>query len=294
MNDPSSTYLPDPYLPASTRDPRHLRVATLNIYGQHDPWPERRSVLVDEFRYVRPELIALQEVIRTDSYDQATDILGDNFHVVHQTRGKVDANGVAIASRWPIRQVQEVDLKVTARTAAFFGSALIAEIQAPEPIGPLLFINHLPEYQPAYEHERELQTVVVARLIEHLVAERPMPVIVAGDMDADPDAASIRFWSGRQSLDGMSVCYRDAWESAHPGEPGHTFTPENGLMTAPDWPFRRIDYILVRCGEGGGPSLAITSCERILVEPVNGIWGSDHFGLVANLALPTKRSIPGT
>jgi hypothetical protein len=40
-------------------------------------------------------------------------------------------------------------------------------------------------------------------------------VIVAGDLDADPGSASIRFWTGRQALDGFSVCYRDAWEKVH-------------------------------------------------------------------------------
>ena len=76
------------------------------------------------------------------------------------------------------------------------------------------------------------------------------PKLSGGDLDADPDATSIRFWSGRQSLGGMSVCYRDAWESMQPQEPGHTFTPENPLMALAnwDWPFRRLDYLFVRCG----------------------------------------------
>jgi hypothetical protein len=28
---------------------------------------------------------------------------------------------------------------------------------------------------------------------------------------------------GKQSLDAMSVCYRNAWDSRHPDEAGHTF-----------------------------------------------------------------------
>jgi hypothetical protein len=62
----------------------------------------------------------------------------------------------------------------------------------------------------------------------------------------------VRFWSGRQSLGGLSVCYRDAWECMHPEEAGHT--------------------------------LAIASCDRIFDEQANGIWASDHFGLVADKA----------
>ncbi len=55
-------------------------------------------------------------------------------------------------------------------------------------------------------------------------------MVLAGDFTADPDSAGVRFLSGRQSLDGTSVCYRDAWESANPGEPGETFTPRNPLV----------------------------------------------------------------
>lgn len=81
----------------------------------------------------------------------------------------------------------------------------------------------------------------------------------------------------------MSVCFRDAWVAAHASEPGPTFTPDNPLVADPDWPFRRIDYIFIRCGEHGGPTLAITACEPIFTEPVDGVWASDHFGLCADL-----------
>jgi endonuclease/exonuclease/phosphatase family metal-dependent hydrolase len=114
-------------------------------------------------------------------------------------------------------------------------------------------------------------------------------------IDADHNAASIRFWSGRQSLGNMSVCYRDAWESIHPEDSGHTFTPRNplvrdgvvkGMRPFRDWPFRRIDYIFVRFGAHGGNALDIAACERIFAEPINDTWASDHFGLVADLAKP--------
>jgi endonuclease/exonuclease/phosphatase family metal-dependent hydrolase len=55
-----------------------------------------------------------------------------------------------------------------------------------------------------------------------------------------------------------------------------------------DWPFRRLDYILVRCGLHGGPTLEVAACGRIFDEPVEGVWASDHFGLVADLAVPTR------
>jgi len=57
---------------------------------------------------------------------------------------------------------------------------------------------------------------------------------LAGDFNAAPDSASVRFWQGLQSLGDTSVCYRDAWKSTHPEDPGHTFTPRNPLVAGGD------------------------------------------------------------
>lgn len=113
------------------------------------------------------------------------------------------------------------------------------------------------------------------------MAESPGHVIVAGDMDADDASDSMRFWTGRHVINDLSVCYRSAWESLHPGEPLATFTPQNPLSANPDWPFRGIDHILVRCGDSGGPSLAIRGCRRTFDRGPDS--ASDHYGLVADL-----------
>jgi endonuclease/exonuclease/phosphatase family metal-dependent hydrolase len=178
---------------------------------------------------------------------------------------------------------------VTPRTADFPCTTLVAEVLAPDPIGPLLFVDHVPNWQLNFERERELQAVAAARCIEEILGGHHRHVVVAGDLTADPDAASVRFWTGRQSLDGTSVCYRDAWESTHPGDPGHTFTPRNRLMGDRDWPFRRLDYVLVRCGDHDGPTLDIATCALAFADPVGGVWASDHFGVVADLAVPTPK-----
>jgi hypothetical protein len=45
--------------------------------------------------------------------------------------------------------------------------------------------------------------------------------------------------------------------------------------------------MLVRCGEHGGPTLPIASCERVLDDAEDGVWASDHFGLTAVIGQPT-------
>jgi hypothetical protein len=46
---------------------------------------------------------------------------------------------------------------------------------------------------------------------------------------------------------------------------------------------------LVRCGDHG-PSLEVAGCALAFDVPVNGTWASDHFGVVADLVVPTPAS----
>jgi endonuclease/exonuclease/phosphatase family metal-dependent hydrolase len=275
---------------ALPKQPRDLRVLTLNLFGRRADWPKRREVIRAGLRALRPDLIAFVESIKTSEYDQALELLGPDYHLAHQAEREAPAppdveagQGLTIASRWPINEWHELDLQVTPRTADFACGALVAQIDVPGPIGRILFVLHVPSWKLDLEYERELQAVVVARRIEELRGPDELPVVLTGDLDADPAAASMRFWTGRQSLQRMSICYRDAWESANPTDPGHTFTPANPLMQGRDWPFRRIDYILVRCGVHEGPMLSIRSCDRTFDHAVNGTWASDHYGVVADL-----------
>jgi endonuclease/exonuclease/phosphatase family metal-dependent hydrolase len=229
----------------------------------------------------------------TDGYDQVADLLGASYHVAHQAGREAEGTGLSIASRWEVGEVWEETLHVTPRVdpSELVGRIAVAEILAPGPLGrTLLFAHHNPSWQLGFEHERELQAVAASRLVEDLLGKREAShVVLAGDFDATPDAASVRFWRGLQSLGETSVCYRDAWESANRVDPGHTFSPRNPLVTGGgNWPLelgRRIDYVMVRCGEYG-PTLDVRACERIFDKPVDGVWASDHFGVVADLAIP--------
>jgi endonuclease/exonuclease/phosphatase family metal-dependent hydrolase len=265
---------------------RGVRVATLNLWGRHGNWEERRQVLVDGLREIRPDVVAFQEAVVADGYDQVADLLGAGYHVVHHGDRMEDGSGLSIASRWPLGKVREEASRVTPRVGP--SEVAVAEILAPDPLGrTLLFAHHNASWQLGFERERELQAVAAARFVEGLVGEREAShVVLAGDFNAPPDSASVRFWTGRQSLGDTSVCYRDAWESIHPGAEGHTFSPRNPLVTGGEWalePGRRIDYIMVRCGDYG-LTLDVVSCERIFDEPVGGVWATDHFGVVADLS----------
>jgi endonuclease/exonuclease/phosphatase family metal-dependent hydrolase len=261
-----------------------LRIATLNVWGVRGDRDRRREALAAGFADLDADLITLQETIVTPGYDQTHEFLPAGYHTVHQSRRESDGQGVSTASRWPLGRIVERDLRLTPRSQGFASTSLIVEILAPAPLGRIWLANHLPDWQLQHEYERQLQAVHTARVLEDLTDQQPGHVIVAGDLDADPDSGSIRFWTGHQVLDAMSVCYRDAWASRHPDQPGHTFVPDNPYSADWDWPFRRIDYILVRCGQHGGPTLRITRCERIFDQPTTTV--SDHYGVIADLTIP--------
>jgi endonuclease/exonuclease/phosphatase family metal-dependent hydrolase len=277
----------------------NVRVLTLNLWQQYGSWPERRALLLDGLRVLQPDIAAFQESIKNNAYDQIEDLLGSEFHVAHHKTRDPEGMGISIASRWPLREVHELNLDVSPRCAGFPAATMVAEVQAPAPVGSFLFVNHFPHFQLSFEHEREVQAVNAAQFIEERVQATSMQVILVGDFDSDPEAANVRFWSGRQSLGGISVCYRDAWASAHPDDPGHTFTPASpivkeevvkGMRPFRDWPFRRIDYIFVRFGAHGGQAMDILGCARVFEKPIEGVWASDHFGLIADFAVPDSRN----
>jgi endonuclease/exonuclease/phosphatase family metal-dependent hydrolase len=265
---------------------------TLNLWAQHGDWPTRRGTLHVGLRQLRPDVLMLQEAVVDDAYDQAVDLLGDGYHIVHQTVGLVGDgrhHGASVASRWPIGQVYEVDLHLTPRTGDYSCGTVVAEVLAPAPLGRLLVASHGPSWPWWSELERELQAVAVVRRIEDLVAEDWAHVVVGGDFNAEPAASSVRFWTGRKSLDDTSTAYRDCWESVRGNDPGWTIDPDNPLTHHEERDVnrgRRIDYLLVRCGDHG-PTLAITDCHLALNQPVAGAMASDHYGVVADLQVHT-------
>jgi endonuclease/exonuclease/phosphatase family metal-dependent hydrolase len=265
-----------------------LRAMSLNLFARYEDWGRRRQVLREGLRRLRPDVLALQEAVVDQADDQAADLLGPGYQLAHQRVGLVaDAHhrGASVASRWPIRRVEEVDLHLTSRTGNYNCGAVIAEVLAPEPYGRLLVVSHGPSWAWWAEAERELQALAVVRRVEQLVAGAPAHVVVGGDFNAEPAASSLRFWTGRRSLDGTSTAYRDCWESVHGGDPGLTFDPRNPLAAVdePDLDRgRRIDYLLVRCGDHG-PTLRVADCRLAFDRPVGGVMASDHYGVVADL-----------
>lgn len=269
--------------------PGTIRLYTHNIYARRADWPRRRELLVDGIAELAPDIVLFQEEVLTPDYDQTADVVGQGWSVVHsEGRSEQESSGISIASRWPVRAVEETDLTIGGPPIDEFAWAALF-VTVDSPFGPLRVVNHFPEAAAEREAERERQAVVVARRMRELALANDIPTVLAGDLDAEPDAASVRFLLGRQSLSGESTAFVRAWDAAHPGEPCWTLDPANDLVatTMPGWPYREIDHILVRCRRDGLASLLVESCERVHDRPRDGVWASDHYGLMADVVVPT-------
>jgi endonuclease/exonuclease/phosphatase family metal-dependent hydrolase len=260
---------------------------TMNAYGPANPdWERRHRLLGETIRGLDPDIVALQEVPLDVDQDLGR-ILADTPHLTPFSEADAGVGGV-IATRWPHRRITEIDLRITARARDTLSWCAAVLLEVDTPVGTVVVAHHKPSWPFPFEYEREQQAVLVAGALEDHIGPRDVHAIVLGDFDATPDSASLEFWRGRRPVDGFSVCYQDTWEYAHPDEPGYTFDLANPLVQEGEVATavtRRIDYILVR-SVLHGPTLQVSHCQRVLDHPVQGVWASDHFGMLVDLVLP--------
>jgi endonuclease/exonuclease/phosphatase family metal-dependent hydrolase len=274
-------------------------VLTVNVQNDEGD-PRRMRVLKRGLRELAPDLVAFQEVVRSPERDQLAELLeGSELRGTHQAEVLSYAppfadryGGSAVASHWPHRIAEALDLR-GADAPDVPWCSLAAIIELPDE-SELLFIAATTAWRPAGEAARERQVVALTDLdARH---RRDLPTIIAGDFNAAPESASIRYLTGLQSLQGRSVHYHDAWAVAGQG-PGHTWTSDNPtaradiqqLVGQPTY-HRRLDYVFVGSWDAHPQAHAeIRSASLAFDQPVDGVWASDHFGVLAELEIGMNR-----
>jgi endonuclease/exonuclease/phosphatase family metal-dependent hydrolase len=127
-----------------------------------------------------------------------------------------------------------------------------------------------PDYIDATKYLQELQA---AQLIEDLDGAK-IPIILAGDFNSDAEHTNNYPSDNTNSYDYIVASgFHDAWDELRPNNPGFTWS----LFPVPEInfePFERIDLIF-----SNGPKAI--SIMRTGVDPVRGLYASDHAGVVA-------------
>jgi len=281
-----------------------LRVATINVWNKSGPWLSRLPLIRRELERLQPEVVGLQEVLRfrpdsaadaplTVHNDQLTEIADGLGYQLAYSVASDYGNGLkfgnAVLSRYPISVEQSFQLPGS--ESGETRSLLYALCQTPHGSLPV-FVTHL-NWKFHQGSIRQRQVVFIADRVAELapIAGPHLPPVLLGDFNASPDSDEIRFLTGLCALEQKTVYFADAWVFAGEG-PGYTYDRANHYAAKAREPSRRIDYIFVRGpdrqfrGEPLRAELAFNAVETGGAEPV---WPSDHFGVVADLAITERR-----
>jgi len=280
------------YTPAVQR-PDLWRIATINIWNRQGPWEQRLPLLRDQLLALDADAIGFQEVLAFPGQPSQVDDIarGTDWNIFYAPAWHVGGGltfGNAIASRHPLADTQCLALP----TPSGLETRSVAFARVAAPHGPIpLFITHL-TFQPHLAHVRVQQVRALAAHVSHLAPIDGPPPVLAGDFNADPDSDEMRFLRGAHCIDNTSVYFADCWWATAQPTPGHTYDRRNAYALRSREPSRRIDYVYVR-----GPDRHLRGeplATRIaLAEPTDGIWPSDHFAVVADIAAARRAHDPG-
>ena len=266
-----------------------VRVAAWNIWARYAAWEVRGPIIEAQLRAVAPDICLLVEVWdEPNGRSQAAELaaaLGGYHHVYASNLTFADGvhAGNAILSRWPIARSEVRTLPLTAPNGSQDNDdeerlCVFAEVDGPR--GAIqAFCAHL-SWRTDHGAIRQEQTRAIAEFARD-TRPRAFPAVLGGDLNAEPDTDEIRMLTGHAAVPVPGIWFRDAW--VHGGDgPGYTWSNANPWAATSLDGDRRIDYVLVGHPKLGGVG-DVVHAELLGDTPVDGVYGSDHFGLVTDL-----------
>lgn len=263
-----------------------LRVGQLNLNNRSQD--ERLSSIAEASDHSKIDILAVQELLDPQALKDA--FLPHGYVYSHFTEYRTHsgkAEWVGFISR------ERLKLSTATLLAAEEGFSLVTVRNGKTNL-------HLVSAHFAWGSHSEPERLKQAETIDSLAiainADEPGIVLLAGDLNAEPDYRSIRYLHGKDlSADGLkSTLWTDAWVTA--GTPANEYTSKHstnaqGRVTAfqvgisyPGFlPDRRIDYIMTRgwnYGREGSPvsfGFIASSHEDVTL--------SDHEGIYSDILL---------
>lgn len=270
-----------------------MRFATWNLWRQSGPWGARRFVILDVLRELDADVVGLQEV-PSDTTECFAETLARDLGLhwwwspaprrsrptEESPRSYAAAVGNAVLSRFP-GSITDIAHLADGGTSAVGATALVVRLDTAE--GNIHFCTtHL---YPAVAGSaiRYAQVDQLAALAALHSIPGPMPFVLTGDFNAEPDSDEMRSLGGCLTEPAYpGQVFVDAWRYRDDGDPGLTWNRANPYVLQSGTPSARVDYVLLGLplGHRMPPVLDV----RVFGDqPRRGIWPSDHYGVVVDL-----------
>jgi endonuclease/exonuclease/phosphatase family metal-dependent hydrolase len=282
----------DPPEPARDPAPPTLRFVTFNLLhggifseltGNDAALEERLALTVAGLRALDADVIALQEastgghrgnvaarLATALGYRHVQTVAASRPFGSERMRRAVASilgfsEGPALLSRHPIIRWRAYQLPPCEN--AFDARALLfAELETPA--GPLAVFS-------AHTSENACQMRAVAELVRESAG--PRPAVLMGDFNAPPTSPAVQLLTG-------DAGFVDAFARANPAAAG--FTEGQDVTSSRPTASRRIDYVFL---VPGAHSAGRVVTSRVVLDepggPGRARWPSDHYGVLADIAL---------
>lgn len=273
-----------------------MRVLTWNLWWRFGDWRARHAAIAAVLEREQPDVCCLQEVWATGAANQAADLAaraGMEWTWVPSPRpekwqrrldGETEEVGIgnAVLSRWPLTGIEHADLP--AAGADDEGRTVLhASVLTPD--GPVPVFTTQLNSGPGQSAVRCQQVRSISRFVDAHVHGGSHPAVLTGDFNAQPDSDEVRLMEGHLTAPAVpGLLLVDAWRYADPGDPGLTWDHRRNPHVRPTLePSGRIDYLFVGPPGPGGAG-HVRSVRLVGHGPEDGVWPSDHAGVVADLA----------
>jgi endonuclease/exonuclease/phosphatase family metal-dependent hydrolase len=244
-----------------------MKILTLNTWQERGPWRERWDIIFEGLKKYQPEVAAFQEVFNPGWARQVQKKSGYPFLVFAR-----EPSGLMFLSKYPVRKWECLTLKTQSATEEYKRYALFAELDI-EGIPAAVFNTHL-SWKLDEGHVRENQVGEFLGFIKKKSGDTWCAAM--GDFNSVPQSPEVL----KVKVEGG---FRDAFGELHPQRPGNTWDNRNPYAAGSSvfMPERRIDFIFWKPAAKRAESFNLRTADMVYTEPVDGIFASDHFGVLA-------------
>jgi len=252
----------------------NLKILTLNTWQERGPWQERWEIIFAGLKSYSPDIVAFQEVFNMKWADEVQKRSG----YPHLVKSNHDS-GLIFLSKYPVKKSECIILKTKSTYEDYLRYCHFALFV----IGKKRlngFNTHL-SWQ-LLDDETRLKQVEEIRSFEALKSiggwfhfGAPRSAFIAGDFNSS---------SNKPAIESVKSVWDDTFAIANPLDDGLTWNYTNPFAerARARMPERRIDYIFTSQLIKG----AIGSSKVVFDQPdSNGIFASDHFGVMTEIEL---------